>query len=152
LLLAAGLASRGEVAAIIGTLLWVSTFEPLLKISLGTALGVAYDYAYLYGGIEPRFKMSYGTYLAAPALARSMLHFAGMIGSPLGALLAAFLTAGVLPIAHVISWIIFWLTIAVNLAALVAAIAEITRIGGVWLPEGSPTSAIIELRSWWNQP
>ncbi len=57
------------------------------------ALGIAYDYAYLFH-IEPRFKMSYGTYLAAPRWARIVFHLSGIVGSPLGLAAAAVLVAG----------------------------------------------------------
>ncbi len=51
-LVAAALKDGSTVCAIIGLALWITSFEPLLKVGVGTALGVEYDYAYLYGGLE----------------------------------------------------------------------------------------------------
>jgi hypothetical protein len=84
ILIAAGVASTSNSLAIVGMLLWVACFEPLLKLGVGTALSVQYDYAYLYGGVEPRFKPSFGSYLALTPLKRVVLQIAGMVGSPLG--------------------------------------------------------------------
>ncbi len=63
--------------------IWVTTFEPMLKLLIGMALGVRYEYAYLRNG-EPRFKMRYGTCLAAPRALRIALHVSGTIGLPRG--------------------------------------------------------------------
>ena len=147
-LIAYGIADRSNLAAILGMLIWVTCFEPLLKVAVGSAFGVEYDYVYLYGGAEPRFKMKFGSYLAIAPLKRSLLHFSGAIGSPLAALLAAGLTADLLPVAHVVSWIVFAVVVAMNLGALVAALAGVRRVGGVRLPEGSPTMGLDELRFW----
>jgi hypothetical protein len=38
-------------------------------------------------GIEPRLKMKYGSYVAAPRWARTLLHLAGTLGYAFGALL-----------------------------------------------------------------
>jgi hypothetical protein len=146
LLIALGLADRANSPAILGTLMWVCSFEPLIKVSVGTTLGIEYDYVYLWGWIEPRFKTAYGSYLAQPPIKRALFHFSGMIGSPLGVGLAAYLTRRELPAANIIAWVCFWITLVPNLAALVAASFGLRRIGRLWLPEGSPTAGVIELR------
>jgi hypothetical protein len=56
LLIAAAFTHRSTLEALVGMALLVTSLEPLIKLSAGTALGVEYDYAYLYGGVEPRFK------------------------------------------------------------------------------------------------
>ncbi|HZP44172.1 MAG TPA: hypothetical protein VFB15_00850 [Candidatus Binataceae bacterium] len=149
-LIAAGIAHSSNLRAILGMLLWVSTFEPLLKVAVGTALGVTYDYAYLYGGLEPRFKMNYGSYLAMAPLARVLLQFSGMLGSLIGAALAGHLTFYVLPTAHAVSWIAFWVLLAINLGQLIAGFLGIERLGGMRLPPGSSTTLVTEWR-WWRQ-
>ncbi len=150
-LMAAGIATLSAWCAVIGMTLWAVSFQPLIKVGLGTFLGMDYDYAYLWGYLEPRFKMNYGSYLAIGPFQRSLVHFAGMIGSPLAGWIAARLTAQVLPAAHVIALIIFWSTLAVNLAMLCAALAGLRRIGNIRLLEGSPTNAIDELQCWMRQ-
>lgn len=83
-------------------LLWVACFEPLLKLGVGTALSVQYDYAYVYGGHKPRFKLSFGSYLALTPLKRVVLQMAGMVGSSLGALVASQIAGASLPAARVV--------------------------------------------------
>jgi hypothetical protein len=146
-LVASAILKSSTVAAIVGMILWVVSFEPLLKLSTGTALGVKYEYAYLYGGVEPRFKMNFGSYLAISPFKRAIVQVSGMIGAALGALIAASLFDGTLPTAHVVALIVFWLTVLANLADLVAGITGIRRIGPIRMPEGSATMAIIELGS-----
>jgi hypothetical protein len=148
ILVAGGVAWSSNWMAIAGMLLWALTFEPLLKVGVGTAFGIDYDYAYLYGRIEPRFKLNFGSYLSAAPLKRAVLHLSGMIGSPLGALIAALLFASWLPPAHLISLVVFWLTVAVNLGSLGAAIAGVRQIGGFQLSDSSSTMAFIEMRCW----
>ena len=150
ILLTGGIARNSNWLAVAGMLLWVSSFEPLLKLSVGTALGVEYDYAYLYGGVEPRFKMKFGTYLSLAPLKRAVLQFAGMLGSPLGALIAARLCAPTLPIARVVALILFGLLVITNIAGLVTELANVRRIGKMRLPPGSANELIAELRCWWR--
>jgi hypothetical protein len=147
-LMADGVARTSNELAIAGMLLWVMSFEPLLKLSIGMLFGVSYDYAYLYGWIEPRFKMSFGSYLAVTPLKRILLHVAGMLGSPLAAVIAAQIVPPSMHVARLISWAVFWIVVLMNLGALTAGLAGIRRIGAMRLPDGSPTSALVELRSW----
>ena len=86
ILVALGGAADSNLFGAAGALAWVVAFQPLLKYASGRMLGLGYDYAYLFG-IEPRLKMNYGSYLAAPRWARVLLHLSGTFGSPLGALL-----------------------------------------------------------------
>jgi hypothetical protein len=150
ILIASGIARESSLLAVIGMLLWVGSFEPLLKVGVGTALGIEYDYAYLYGGAEPRFKMKFGTYLALAPFRRALVQFAGTLGSPLGALTAARLCADMLPNARIISLIAFWLLVIINLGGLIAELARVRRIGAMRLPPGSANELVTELRCWWR--
>jgi hypothetical protein len=58
------------------------SMQPLVKTTVGSLLGIRYSYAYIQGA-EPRFKMRYGTYLAAPRWKRIAVQLAGTVGSPL---------------------------------------------------------------------
>jgi hypothetical protein len=149
-LIASAIARNSSSLAVIGMLLWVGSFEPLLKVGVGTALGVEYDYAYLYGGVEPRFKMKFGAYLSLAPFNRALVQFAGTLGSPLGALIATLLCADVLPTAHIISLIVFWLLLIINVGGLVTEIARIRKIGAIRLPPGSANELVTELRCWWR--
>jgi hypothetical protein len=146
-LVAAALKHGSTLLALVGMGLWVMSFEPLLKLSVGTALGVEYEYAYLYGGVEPRFKMKFGSYLTISPLRRAIVQFAGTLGSPLGALVAARLYPA-LPTAQVITWIAFWLLVLVNVSGVVTELAGVRRLGKLRLPPGSANEMIVELRCW----
>ena len=146
ILIAAGVVSTSNSLAIVGMLLWVACFEPLLKLGVGTALSVQYDYAYLYGGVEPRFKPSFGSYLALTPLKRVVLQISGMVGSPLGALVASQIAGTSLPAARVVSWVVFWIVVLMNVGGIAAELAYVRRIGPIRIPEGSATMAIVELR------
>jgi hypothetical protein len=127
-LLALGIHSSSNVAAIAGMAIWVVALQPLVKVATGAALGVGYDYAYLANG-EPRFKMEYGSYIAQPRWARITLHLSGAVGSPLGAWLAATLVRDALPATYWIALVVFWMVNALNLALLVAGLAGVKRLG-----------------------
>jgi hypothetical protein len=149
-LIAAGIAQGSSLLGIVGMGLWAASFEPLLKVAAGTIFGVHYDYVYLYGHVEPRFKMSFGSYIAIAPLRRAILHLTGSLGSPLGAWLAARLFADELPVARCVSLAVFWLTALMNLAEFGKAIAGMRKVGKFRLPDGSPTMAVTELR-WWRK-
>jgi len=146
IMIAMGVAGTSNSMAIVGMLLWVASFEPLLKLGVGTAFGVQYDYTYLYGGVEPRFKLSFGSYLALTPFKRIVLQIGGMIGSPLGALIAAQIFETSLPAARLVSWAIFWILVLVNVGGIAAELAYARRIGPVHIPVGSSTMAIVALR------
>lgn len=145
ILLAAGVAWKSNVLAILGALTWTTTFQPLVKVAIGTALGVGFDYAYLEGSFEPRFKISYGTYLARPRWARILFHLAGVVGSPLGIYLAAALMAPVLPTSAKICGVIFWILNAVNLVSFVGGIMGRRKLGPVRVAMSSGGVAGAEL-------
>jgi hypothetical protein len=131
MLIAAGVGWRSSVLAILGALVWTATFQPLVKVAVGTALGVNFDYAYLEGQFEPRFKISYGTYLARPRWARILFHLSGLVGSPLGIYLAGALMAPVLPTAAKICDVIFWILNAVNVVSFVGGTMGRRKLGPV---------------------
>lgn len=144
---ALGLAVAWEstLLAVLGAFAWTSTFQPLVKISVGRALGIAYDYAYLFH-VEPRFKMCYGTYLAAPRWARIVFHLSGIVGSPLGLATAAVLVAVTLPATASFIWIVFGLVNIGNVVPFVGALAGVRRVGAWRFTIASGGVAGIELR------
>jgi hypothetical protein len=145
-MLLASLWTESNILAIVGAAVWVTTFQPLLKVAVGRALGVGYDYAYLYGGLEPRFKMNYGSYLAAARPARVLLHLSGTIGSPLAAGLCAVIFPPSMGLAKEICWMGMWMLIATNVIPFAIGFAGIRRVGGWRTNEGSGGAAAIELR------
>lgn len=145
LLLGIGTAANSNILGIIGVLTWTGTFQPSLKVACGRLLGVNYDYGYL-AHLEPRFKMAYGSYLAAPRWARILTHLAGMVGSPLGAICGWLLTVGRLPTAAIVSLVIFWAAIAINLLSLAMGAAGVRRIGPMRAELSSGGAAGVELR------
>jgi hypothetical protein len=90
-LLAIGLRGGSTGSVAVATAVLAMTLQPLLKTSVGAALGVRYSYAYLWK-VEPRFKMRYGTYLAATRWKRATLHAAGCFGTPFALWMVAVLT------------------------------------------------------------
>jgi len=147
ILLALRIADLSNVLAIIAMILWVSSFQPLIKITSGTALGIRYEYAYLFGSIEPRFKTDFGSYLALSPWKRMIFHLSGTLGSPLGAILVAVIADERLRIATWASWAVFWIVIAINAAAFLAGLTGISRIRGFRIAETSGGSAAIEFHS-----
>ena len=131
ILLGAGVAWRSNVLALLGALTWTTTYQPLFKVAVGTALGMSFDYAYLEGSFEPRFKITYGTYLARPRWARILFHLSGIVGSPLGIYLASVLMAPNLPTSAKVCDVIFWIFNAVNLLALVGGTMGRRKLGPV---------------------
>ena len=92
-LLAIGLRGESIGAIVVATATLAVTLQPLLKISVGQLLGIDYAYAYLWK-IEPRFKMRYGSYLAAARWKRVTVHAAGCFGTPLAFWLVGTLASG----------------------------------------------------------
>lgn len=132
-------------AAAMAALLWTMSFQPLIKILTGTILGIRYAYAYLLGP-EPRFKMRYGTYIAAPALGRIIFHLSGAVGSPLGAWLPIRFLGSQLPAATTFCWVLFGIVTAINVVPFILALMGVQRIGLLRLSLGSAGSAAIEIR------
>ncbi len=143
LLIATG--RHSNILAIIAALIWIAAFQPLVKIGVGYMLGVDYEYAYFYG-VEPRFKMRHGDYIAAPRWGRIVLHLSGMVGSPLGAWLPTICLSQDMWPALDFCWIAFWIVVAINLASLLAAMAGVRRIGPLKLSMSSAGVAATELR------
>jgi hypothetical protein len=146
-LLAVGLAGPSSVAVLLAAVVLATTSQPLVKLSAGLALGVRYSYAYLRG-VEPRFKMRYGTYLAAPRWKRVVLHLAGTVGSLLALWLIARLADAELPATAAVCRVAFWIVAAMNVLPFVAGLAGARRLGPAG-PIGSTSggSAAIELRA-----
>ena len=92
-LLGIGVRSESLGAVVVATALLVLSFQPLLKTAAGAALGIRYSYAYLWK-FEPRFKMQYGSYLAAHRWRRATVHAAGCFGVPFALWLVAVLCRG----------------------------------------------------------
>jgi hypothetical protein len=137
--------NHSNVVAIIAAGIWTMTFQPLVKIAVGYLLGVEYEYAYLYN-MEPRFKMRFGDYLAAPRWARILLHLSGTIGSPLGAWLAMVCLPSDLRIAIDVCLAIFWIVVAVNVAGFIVALAGVRKLGPMKASASSSGVAALELR------
>lgn len=125
--------------------LWSVAFQPLIKVSTGLTLGIGYDYAYLYHW-EPRFKTTYGKYIAAPRSSRIIFHLSGMIGSPLGVWLPAALMSGDLTVASFVCRSFFWLFVAINGGTLIAALGGISKIAGFRFRDSSAGMAALEIR------
>jgi len=144
-LLIVAFATGSNLIAIVSVAIWATTFQPLIKFACGRALGVRYDYAYLYG-LEPRLKMDFGSYIAAPRAARIMVHLSGMVGSPLAAWIVWLLLPPGLTLARILCWYGMWVLIGINAVTLFAGLAGIRRVGGFRLRDSSSGAAASELR------
>lgn len=140
-----GVRDHSNVLAIIAALIWMMTFQPLIKVGVGYLLGVGYEYAY-FNHAEPRFKMRFGDYIAAPRWARIVLHFSGTIGSPLGVWLVMLCLPSDLRIAYYVCLAAFWLVIAINALGFVVALAGVRSLGPMKATASSGGSAALELR------
>lgn len=145
LLMLLGVAARSNAIAFLGALLWMVTFEPLVKLMVGSLMGVHYDYFYLLG-IEPRLKMSYGTYLARPRLLRIIVHLSGTVGSPIAAYLTYWLLSHTLPGAAALCYGAFWVLLVINLVNFFSPLFGVHRIGPMPLSMSSAGSAALEIR------
>ncbi len=137
--------NQSNALAIVAAAIWTTTFQPLVKMGVGYLLGVEYEYAYFYH-VEPRFKMRFGDYLAAPRWARILLHLAGTVGSPLGVWLVMVCLPGDLRIAIDVCLVIFWIVIAVNVAGFIVAVAGVRKLGPIKAIDSSSGVAALELR------
>lgn len=146
IVLAFGAHLQSTLLVILAALIWTTAFQPLVKVGVGQLLGIGYEYAYLYG-VEPRFKMRFGEYLAKPRYARLLLHLSGMIGSPLGACLPILFIDPSMKIAEYVCWAIFWVVAAINIGSFIAMLTGLARkAGAIRLADGSGGSAAIEVR------
>ncbi|MGH7934138.1 MAG: hypothetical protein ACREQN_13385, partial [Candidatus Binataceae bacterium] len=146
ILLLIGTARGSDLFVVVAAITWSITFQPLIKIAIGYLVGIDYEYAYLYH-VEPRFKMDYGKYLAAPQWARIVLHLMGMVGSPLGAWLPTIFISRDLAVAIYLCRAIFWIAVAINLIAFFPALFGIRRIGSFRLALSSGGMAADEIRN-----
>lgn len=146
-LLILGVRHGSNLLVILTAALWSVAFQPLIKVTTGLLLGATYDYAYLYH-LEPRFKMTYGQYLAAPRWARIIIHLSGMIGSPLGLWLPTVWVTDYLPVAIYTCRSFFWLIVLINAGSFLAGLCGIRKIGSfrLRLIDSSGGMAALELR------
>jgi hypothetical protein len=144
-LLVIGWRLDSNALAIACALIWATTFEPLLKFVCGHIAGMHYDYAYLFG-IEPRFKINYGSYLAASRATRVAFHLSGTVGSPLAAWLVYYLLPSHMKAARIFCGWALAVLIGINALALVMGIAGVRRIGQWRLEDASGGAAGAELR------
>jgi len=142
---AAGCLAASNVLALTGGAIAVTALQPIVKVAAGRMLGVGYEYAYLKG-MEPRFKMEYGSYLSRPRGARVLFHLSGSIGSPAAALAVALFARGRIPLTAEISWAAFWVMAAINVASLALGLAGIGRIGPLRTADTSCGVAGAEIR------
>ncbi len=124
----------------------VVTLQPILQVATGMAFQLAFAYAYLWG-VEPRFKLKYGTYLAAPRWKRVSYHVSGMLGSPFAWLIVAVVAR---PSNPILSGVLWWLAVA-HMAFVVGqfllALAGVRRVPLLGLLRlGSGGAAAWELR------
>jgi hypothetical protein len=140
-----GITYDSNLLVIAAAAVWSVALQPLIKVTVGLLVGVSYDYAYLFHA-EPRFKMTYGKYLAAPRWARIMLQFAGMMGSQLGVWLPTVWAGHNLLIAIYICRAFFWLFVVINAGSFLIALSGIYRIRGFHLLYSSGGMAALELR------
>jgi hypothetical protein len=144
-LLAAAIHGHSPIAAIAGAIFWVTAFQPLFKIAVGYALGVGYEYTYLYGA-EPRFKMRFGDYLAAPRWARVALHLGGTVGSPLGLWCAAIAIRDELPGTARVFVAAMWMLVALNAVFFAIGATGAARVGSHRVGDTSGGAAALEIR------
>lgn len=131
-LLALGLRAESVGSVAVATAVLAVTFQPLLKTSVGAALGIRYSYAYLWK-IEPRFKMEYGTYLAARRWQRATVHVSGCFGTPLALWMVAALASGRLDGLARVCELLFTFALLAQLLLFVLAFVGFARFGPLGL-------------------
>lgn len=140
------LAQRLLMPMLLGLGALVLSLQPTIKVVVGLALGVRYDYAF-FRYTEPRFKMRYGTYFDLSSPRRVVLHAAGSIGTPL-AMFAGFVRFW--PFSAVMGYACLSfavLALAMQAGAFTAQWMGIDRIAGYRLTTvTSPASAALELK------
>ncbi len=139
-----GADTQSNALTMAGAALLATVAQPLLKIAVGTLLGVRYAYAFLRM-FEPRFKMQYGSYLSRPRLARILYHLCGTAGTPLALAFVSGLAA--LPeFARMACYGLAVAFAALNAVFFGAALLGFRRIGPVRVSITSGGSAGEELR------
>lgn len=114
--------------AITAAIILTIALQPPVKIAVGVLTGIRYSHFFFFG-IEPRFKMRYGTYLSAERWRRGFLHLSGTVGSPFAFGWVALRTGEVLPRASAICWALFLLLVAVQVSTFLLGIAGVRRLG-----------------------
>jgi hypothetical protein len=151
IVLGIGVSSGVGIVSLLGALIWTATFQPLVKIGVGTWLGINNDYAYLERtSMEPRFKIRYGSYLAQPRWKRIVFHLAGIVGSPLGIATAAALMRPVEPTTAEVCMAIFWIVNAVNIVAFFGGLSGRRKLGPIRVATSSGGVAGVECREAWG--
>jgi hypothetical protein len=145
ILLAAAIHSDSVIDAVAAAIIWMTAFQPLTKVAMGYALGVGYEYAYLYG-VEPRFKMRFGDYLAMPRWMRVALHLGGTAGSPIGLWFASVAIRDELPVTARALVVAAWLLVALNVVLFGIGVAGIAQVGSHRTRDTSGGAAAIEIR------
>lgn len=128
LLLALGLDRLSAAAVLIAGAILTVTLQPLIKMTVGYLAGIRYAYFY-FGGIEPRVKMRYGTYLAATRWRRVMLHLSGTVGSPLAFCWVATMAANDMPDTAAVCWALCWILIVVQVVLFMVVLSGARRSG-----------------------
>jgi len=122
------------------------SLQPSMKVAAGLMLGVRYSYVYLWY-FEPRFKLSYGTYLSLPAGRRVIFHLAGSVGTPIALLMGYWVLAD----QPILAWLSLAGCIATTLmqvGAFVAAWMGVRRVGPFLLTSlTTPATAARELQT-----
>jgi len=145
LLVMMGAVTRSNSVAFLGALFWMVAFEPIIKLMVGILMGIHYDYFYLLA-IEPRLKMSYGSYLANPppgANNRSPLGHSrlavGRVSDVLDAAANAVRRGGAVPRRILV-------LVIINVVNFMAPLLGIHRFGPMRLTMSSAGSAALEIR------
>jgi hypothetical protein len=140
MLLRRGLKNKSPLYVGIAANTLAMTMQPLVKIATGLSLGVRYAYAYAQG-VEPHFKMRYGSYLAAPRWKRVLVQASGMLGTPLALWSMTRLTALEMPKTAKVCKVLFWLLGAWQIILFVLGLVGVKRLGKLELVRGTSGGA-----------
>lgn len=125
-----GLGRAHPSSVIASSIILTITLQPLIKIAVGSLVGIRYSHFFFFG-IEPRFKMRYGTYLSAERWRRVLLHLSGTVGSPLAFWWVALRAEATMPRTSSICWGLFLLLVAIQVLAFSLGIAGVRRLGSL---------------------
>ena len=145
-LLQRGLADRSNWLVLAAAAVLLTTFQPLIKVTVGLLLGIRYSYFFLER-FEPRVKMKYGSYLVAESWRRVVVHLAGAIGSPLALAWVYWEAGDSLPLASTLCLAALALLIAVQILIFCLGLAGVRRLGSATVVRfSSAGAAAAELR------
>ena len=131
-LLEAGLDRRSTGLVMVSSVILTITLQPLIKIAVGYLIGIRYSHFFFFG-VEPRFKMRYGTYLNAERWGRVLFHLSGTVGSPLAFWWVAARAEGVVPRASAVCEVLFLLLVGVQVVTFMLGLAGTRRLGPLGL-------------------